>query len=80
MHQNASHIYVGEGEQTSVWRARWGGGGEPCAVESGGGGGGRHRSGGGEDQRRAVSMVAEETGVERRCIESVAPTGGDVEF
>jgi hypothetical protein len=36
MHHNASHIYVGEGgERTSVWHARWGGVGEPCATESG---------------------------------------------
>jgi hypothetical protein len=33
MHQNVSHIYVGEGGRTSVWRALWGGGGEPYVAE-----------------------------------------------
>jgi hypothetical protein len=43
---------MGEGERTSVWRARWGGGGS------------QRKSGGGADRHRAASMVAEETDIE----------------
>jgi hypothetical protein len=62
MHQNASHIYVGEGERTSVWCAQRG----AVQAKSGGGsgGGGRCRSGTGGDWHRATSMKAGETGVE----------------
>jgi hypothetical protein len=47
-----------------VWRARWGGRGEPCTEESGGRGS-RHKAVVEEDEA-GVEVVAEETGVEWR--------------
>jgi hypothetical protein len=68
MHQNASHIYVGE--RTSVWCAQWGGGGGPCPTESDSRGSRRRAA---EEacleaveEETGVEAVAEETGVERR--------------
>jgi hypothetical protein len=63
MHQNAPHIYVGEGGGVNhdvvcaVGRRRG-------AVH--GGGGSRHRAAVAEEEEADVDAAAEETGVERR--------------
>jgi hypothetical protein len=64
MHQNTSHIYVGDGDRTLVWHAWWGGGGEPCMAESGGRGSRRRKSSVAEE-KAGVEVVAEEIGVEQ---------------
>jgi hypothetical protein len=57
------HTFMwGRVERASVWRARWGGRGEPCTEESGGRGS-RHKAVVEEDEA-GVEVVAEETGVE----------------